>query len=198
MKGESIPSLSLLRPENRSDWESYSAGFVSKLDMFPSTKAAIYGVPPRVDPLTYQGKALMTKWFEDLFAGVNAVGLCIFPADKLALGPTYYGNLLSSFLEKEVTPEEFMEVGERICNVQRLYLAREGVTRKDDTWPDRFFEEELPEGPARGAVVSRETISRVLDEYYDARGWDKKMGWPTVETLSRLGISLDDYPPKRF
>jgi aldehyde:ferredoxin oxidoreductase len=28
----------------------------------------------------------------------------------------------------------------------------------------------------------------MLDEYYEARGWDKETGLPTRETLERLGI----------
>jgi aldehyde:ferredoxin oxidoreductase len=189
MKGEAISPLSLLAPERVSDWASYSTAFVNALDMFPSVKAAIYGIPPRVDPFTYQGKARMAKWFEDLFSAVNALGLCTFPADKLALGPTDYADMLSSFLGQEVQPEEFMSIGERIFTVQRLFLIREGVSRKDDAWPDRFFEEVMPEGPARGAVVSRETIEKTLDEYYEARGWDRNSGCPTVKTLERLGIA---------
>jgi aldehyde:ferredoxin oxidoreductase len=130
----------------------------------------------------------MTKWFEDLFAGINALGLCIFPADKLALGPTSYADMISSFLGEDISPEEFMEMGERIFNIQRLFLVREGMGRKDDIYPDRFFIEKMPEGPSAGAVLSRETISGVLDEYYDARGWDRETGRPTPQTLGRLGI----------
>jgi aldehyde:ferredoxin oxidoreductase len=188
MKGEAIPTPSFLTPEKLSDWESYSRTFVAALDMFPPVKEAIYGNPPRVNPFTYRGKAVMAKWFEDLFCGVNALGLCTFPADKLALGPTDYADLISSFLGEEISPGEFMKIGERIFNVQRLYLIREGISRKDDIWPARFFEEELPEGLAKGAIVDRETIERTLDDYYDARGWDRVAGCPTTQTLDRLGL----------
>ena len=133
----------------------------------------------------------MTKWFEDLFSAVNALGLCTFPADKLALGPEDYAELFSGFLEETIAPEELMKIGERIFNVQRLFLVREGVGRKDDTWPARFFEERLPEGPAKGAVVSKETMDQVLDEYYDTRGWDRATGRPTPRTLNRLELNLD-------
>ena len=81
-----------------------------------------------------------------------------------------------------------MEIGERIFNLQRLYLIREGISRKDDTWPNRFFDESLPEGPSKGNRVSREVIEKVLDEYYTARGWDLSTGYPTSETLDRLAI----------
>jgi aldehyde:ferredoxin oxidoreductase len=189
MKGDSLPALHLLKPENRPDWETFSNKFVSELDMFEDIKAAIYGDPPLVNPFTYQGKALMTKWFEDLLYGVNALGLCTFPADKLALGPTTYADLLSAYLGVEIEPQEYMQIGERIFNIQRLFVIREGVSRKNDTWPDRFFEEKLPPGPAQGgAVVDRETIDRVLDEYYDARGWERTSGHPTLQTLNRLDL----------
>ncbi len=188
MKGEMIPLLSILNPENHLEWESYSNSLVSRLDIFPEVKGAIYGDPPRVHPFIYEGKALMTKWFEDLFAAVNAWGLCIFPADKLAIGPTDYADLISSFLEEEIAPEEFMEIGERIFNIQRLYLIREGISRKDDTWPARFFEEGLSEGPLKGVRISREVIEKVLDDYYNARGWDQTTGYPTSQTLAKLDI----------
>jgi aldehyde:ferredoxin oxidoreductase len=188
MRAEFIPDLSLLSPENLSDWEAYSKAFVSSLDMFPAVKREIYGDPPRVDPFTYRGKPSMVKWFEDLFSAVNALGLCIFPADKLALGPTDYAEMLSSFLEEEIPPDEFMEIGERIFNLQRLYILREGIRRKDDTWPSRFFEEDLPGQLSLGAAVSKETIDRVLDEYYRARGWNTNTGYPHSQTLSRLGL----------
>jgi aldehyde:ferredoxin oxidoreductase len=133
----------------------------------------------------------MVKWFEDLFSIVNALGVCIFPADKLALGPTDYAEMFSAFVEEEIGPEELTMIGERIFNLQRLFNMREGVTRKDDSWPDRFFEEPLMEGPSRGAILSRETVENVLDEYYDTRGWNRLTGAPTRDTLRRLGLEMD-------
>jgi aldehyde:ferredoxin oxidoreductase len=65
---------------------------------------------------------------------------------------------------------------------------RQGLTRKDDAWPDQFFEEPLPEGPAQGRVVTREEIQQVLDEYYELRGWEKSSGLPTEKTLNELGF----------
>ena len=62
--------------------------------------------------------------------------------------------------------------------------------REGSTVADRFYEEPVPDGPCEGAVISRETIDKVLDEYYEVRGWDKNMGVPTREKLSELG--LDD------
>lgn len=48
----------------------------------------------------------------------------------------------------------------------------------------------LPSGPDKGSVVH---LERMLDEYYEARGWDKTTGWPTSEKLAALGL---DYVAK--
>ena len=57
------------------------------------------------------------------------------------------------------------------------------------TWPDRFYEEPLPEGPSKGAVLSRDVMERLLDEYYELRGWDKRTSFATREKLVELGLN---------
>jgi len=81
-----------------------------------------------------------------------------------------------------------MQFGEKVFTLLKAYTVRQGLTRKDDTWPDRFYTEPLPEGPAKGAVLSRDEIEQLLDEYYELRGWDKTRGIPTKEKLIQLGL----------
>jgi aldehyde:ferredoxin oxidoreductase len=88
----------------------------------------------------------------------------------------------------DITPEEIMKDGERIFTLLKMYTVRQGLTRRDDTFPERFYGEPLPEGPAKGAVVPRDTIERQLDEYYELRGWDKGLGVPTERKLAELGL----------
>jgi aldehyde:ferredoxin oxidoreductase len=51
------------------------------------------------------------------------------------------------------------------------------------------MEDPLPAGPAQGMVIDRDTLERLKDAYYDLRGWDKKTGIPTIETLKALGLA---------
>lgn len=81
-----------------------------------------------------------------------------------------------------------MKTGERIFNLMRAYLVREGVIRKDDEWPWRIYEEPIRHGTAKGATLSREDMHRALDEFYELRGWDKKTGIPTKKKLSELDL----------
>ena len=68
---------------------------------------------------------------------------------------------------------------------QRSEPLGEGFSRKDDRLPYRLTSEPLPNGPDKGSVVH---LERMLDEYYEARGWDKATGWPTREKLVALGL----------
>ncbi|MBI4333562.1 MAG: aldehyde ferredoxin oxidoreductase family protein [Chloroflexi bacterium] len=160
-----------------------------KFDMFEEVKKKIYTGPPEECASTWEGKPLMCKWFEDLYSVINSLGLCFFPSGmNMALGPTHFAKLLSACTGWDTSPQEIMKTGERIFTLFKAYTVRQGFTRKDDSWPDRFFTEPMPEGPSKGAILSRETIDKLLDEYYDLRGWDRATGVPTYEKLMELGL----------
>ena len=40
----------------------------------------------------------------------------------------------------------------------------------------------------KGKAVDREEFERMLDEYYDLRGWDKATGYPRKDKLAELGL----------
>lgn len=163
--------------------------WVDKYDMFEDVKTKVYTMPPEEFCTTWEGKALICRWFEDIYSMANALGLCFIPFGfYLALGPTYISKLFSACTGWDTTPADIIKSGERIFTIFKAYTVRDGLTRKDDAWPDRFFTEPLPEGPAKGAILSKDTIEQVLDEYYELRGWDKESGLPTAEKLIELGL----------
>ena len=172
--------------------EEYLRWFVDRFDMFEDVKREIFGVPPRLDALdvhTLEGKAALTKWHGDLTSVYDSLGLCMMAGNVwTALGPTHFAKLYSAYTGWYITPLELMKTGERIFNLMKAYIVREGLTRKDDDWPVRFYQEAVPEGPAKGALLSKDKMNRLLDEYYELRGWDKKVGVPTKGKLIELGL----------
>ena len=84
--------------------------------------------------------------------------------------------------------DELMEVGERRLNMLRAFNAREGITRKDDKLPEKFFKPLGGTGPTKGVALDAAVIEGALDEYYRLAGWDGQTGNPTPETLARLGL----------
>jgi len=74
--------------------------------------------------------------------------------------------------------------------------VREGFSRKDDRFPDRLVEEPLKSGDKeirlmdyyRTRELTRDDVERMLDDYYDERGWEVERGIPTGEKLKGLGL----------
>jgi len=143
----------------------------------------------------YQGKPWMVFWQECLYALVDALGICKF--QTIFLSPNMpkweeYSRLLETITGLKYTPEELMEVGERIYNIERLFNIREGASRVDDKLPERYFREPTPLGldVVRGLAIDRDKFEHMLDEYYDFHGWDMD-GKPKPETLERLGLEQE-------
>jgi aldehyde:ferredoxin oxidoreductase len=86
------------------------------------------------------------------------------------------------------TADELRTTCQRIWSLTRLFNVREGFTRKDDTLPERLFNEASTKGPSKGQVMDRASWEKMLDEYYDIVGWNKETGAPTDNRLKELGI----------
>jgi aldehyde:ferredoxin oxidoreductase len=86
----------------------------------------------------------------------------------------------------EYTPEQLLRIGERIYNVERAFNSKCGLTRDDDTFPEKFFTEPIE---SKIKCLDRETFEKLKDRYYMLRGWDVKTGHPTKAKLEELGLS---------
>jgi aldehyde:ferredoxin oxidoreductase len=139
-------------------------------------------------PCSENGKAAMVKWYEDMRAFENCLEICYYSIYPWMFSSGSVLGILSKFFNSvtglNITEDEVLRIGERITNIERLFNIREGLTRKDDSLPDRMTNEPMPDGPAKGEVVR---LDRMLDEYYELRGWDSD-GFPTNEKLSELGV----------
>ena len=110
-------------------------------------------------------------------------GGCHVLFTSFALGAPEYTKRLNAACGTEYTPEEVLEIGERIYNIERMFNKAAGMKPEDDRLPKRLLEEPIPDGPSKG-LVSKLPIT--LPEYYKVRGWEA--AFPTDETLKRLGL----------
>ena len=174
------------------DEKTYIQWHVDYFDMFPEVKAKVFGSPPKSDFFQKgetSGKAEWVVWLEKLHALFNSLGVCLMSAGCwLPMGPTHYAKLYSALTGWEITPQELMRTGDRIFNLMKCYLVREGLTRKDDSWPKRFFEEPIPDGPLKGSLLDENKFKRLLEEYYELRGWDKSSSIPAKDKLLELSL----------
>jgi len=147
-----------------------------------TVSSEVLGLPEKTDPHVTEGKAGLVKAFQDLTAGVDSSGTCIFTT--FALSGEDIAPMVDASCEGDWSVERFVEVGERIWNMERQYNIAAGFTGADDTLPERLLKDAAKTGPAKGQV---NRLDEMLPEYYELRGWDTS-GNPTAETLNRLGL----------
>jgi len=145
--------------------------------------AEILGLPRQMDPRATEGKAEITKLFQDATSTVDATGLCQFLTFGIGLEEIL--PQLAAATGVPYTLEGLLKIGERIWNLERLWNERAGLTGKEDTLPKRILEEPIPSGPAKGQVNK---LGEMLPEYYRLRGWDAD-GRITQEKLKELGLA---------
>ncbi|MFZ5915303.1 MAG: aldehyde ferredoxin oxidoreductase family protein [Chloroflexota bacterium] len=150
----------------------------------------LFGVGKKIDGLTYEGKAELVKHFQDVFTLMDSAGVCVFVAVRYTLDvlngyvPDRLVKMINHATGSDYTPQSLMQAAERVYTLERLFLTRAGISRKDDTLASRMAEP-MPAGPLEGETFE---LERLLDDYYITRGWDRN-GIPTRERLERLGIA---------
>jgi aldehyde:ferredoxin oxidoreductase len=143
----------------------------------------------RVDRLKAEaGRGKIVKDLENSFNLIDSLIIC-----KNAKGTFYkeleeMAKIYGATTGLEVSPQELELAGERIQALAKLINTREGLTRKDDTLPWKVMNQPISDdGPVKGAVVTPAELNLMLDDYYQARGYDKQ-GIPTKEKLQELGL----------
>jgi aldehyde:ferredoxin oxidoreductase len=194
-------------------WVNKLEGSYLSSDIFRNIAKRFWGNELAVDFSTYEGKALATAMIQNRECAKESLLLCdwMWPithskhSDDHVGDPTLESKLLTAVVGEEVSEVELYVLGERIFNLQRAILAREGhVGRQSDILPEPFYTRPLrwavqdPEclAPGRdgavisrkGAVVDREQFEQMKDEYYKHRAWDVATGLQTTTQLASLGL----------
>jgi len=136
----------------------------------------ILGKPKKVDRFTFSGKPELVRKLQNETASLDSLVLCLF--STFAMADNEFAAMLRTATSVDYSTEDFLKCGERIWNLERMLNIKAGFSRKDDTLPDRFFE---------NGGIERMEFENALDEYYLLRGWDKN-GEPKEEKLRELGL----------
>ncbi len=174
-----------------------------------------FGSELAVDFSTYLGKPLAAKKIQDREYMKDSLILCSFAwpivtaqnSEDYTGDPTLESKVLYAVTGKQTDEEELYIAGERIFNLQRAILVREGHSgREKDILPEYLHTRPIkrliaPYNPdclvpgkegevisRSGAVVDREEFERMKDEYYKLRGWDIASGLQTKKKLGELGL----------
>lgn len=152
----------------------------------------IYGTGVAADAGSYQGKARMVWCCEREYALADALGICRFAQrfnSTEHLSMEELKKLLYYATGMEFSSEEFLRVGARITTLDRMFLAGEGIGRRQDHLPARYLQP-ITAGRHAGETIDPLMFNRMLDEYYQLHGWNVQTGIPEQETLEKLQLKF--------
>jgi aldehyde:ferredoxin oxidoreductase len=175
-----------------------------------------WGSELAADFSTWDGKAMAAAKIQDRQHAKESLILCDFnwpimyseATDDNVGDPTLESQICSAVTGKEVDEEGLYRIGERVFNLQRAILIREGWQgRVDDTLDEFEFSCPATEMEAlgnpealipgedgrtisrKGLVVDRKQFEQMKDEFYTLRGWDIKTGLQKKTTLEALDLA---------
>jgi len=152
----------------------------------PEKGVEMFGVPEATLRLAHKGKGKLVRYFENWCAIIDSLEVCKNLAGNMELLPfDRAAEAAEAVTGFHFTEDAIFEIGERIVNLERAYLVREGIRRRDDYLPSRFLKEPLPNGRSKGEIFE---IEPMLDEYYAEREWNLRTGIPKAEKLRKIGL----------
>lgn len=155
----------------------FKASMYEKLDMPEDLK--VFAIDLENDTVDI---ARMTVWAENLINLFNAAGICIRPPVMEAVGPTILAAAINAFNGIDIIPQGLMWSAERTWNLIKMFNLREGEKSNDSKFPRRFYKEAIA-----GKILDEEKVQRIVEEYYEVRGWDQN-GCPYAETRQRFNL----------
>ncbi|MBN1665416.1 MAG: hypothetical protein JW943_17605 [Deltaproteobacteria bacterium] len=185
-------------------------------DLVRRISKTFWGSEEGCDFTTYAGKALAAKNIQDREYVKESLILCDFAWPVTDVGvadegdhfgdPALESRIYSAVTGRDVDEAGLNALGERIFNLQRAILTREGhAGREADRIAEIFYTVPLkdaflnPECLAtgkngepvsrKGAVVDREQFEAMKTEYYNLRKWDAATGLQSKSRLEDVGLS---------
>ncbi len=184
------------------------------LSAYPLALEVLFGF---LNPYSTRAKAFWVDFFENFNAALNSLQTCQFtsfayvlepfpvkylPSFLLRAGMRFFPEIAVKFLNFSIlyktyesiigiplSRREFITAGRRIHLLERYMNTLMGISKKDDTLPERFLTEAETEHKVKKTVP----LKPMLEEYYRRKGYDEN-GIPHREVLSSLGIDVARNP----
>ena len=197
-----------------SQWRAWTFGLSHmSTDTVREIARQFWGGEAAADFTTFDGMALACRMIQDREYANECLIMCdwLWPVTQLEFtddhvgDPTLESQFHSTVTGKDIDMEGLYRVGERVFNLQRAIMVREGhAGREFDMLDERCFTEPLeydmsnpdcivPDKDGniisrKGEIVDREKWEELKTEYYQLRKWDPTTGLQTRQTLEELDL----------
>jgi aldehyde:ferredoxin oxidoreductase len=123
----------------------------------------------------------------------DLLGVCkifyILSAAYTEFTPDDLARIYSAATGINLSGDQLFKASERVYNLEQSFNVKVGgFSRKNDVLPERLFKEKVDGGPSEGKTLSIDKVEQLLDDYYEARGWNRETTSPTRKTLEALDL----------
>ena len=131
-------------------------------------------------------KAIMAAACSKFMNVVNGAGVCMFGTFLGAKRIPVF-DWINAAAGWNKTPEEYLEIGERIQTLKQLFNIKHGIDPKSFKVNDRVLgKPPQEEGANKGRTID---VEKLAAGYWTQFGWNHETGKPTTECIARLGIN---------
>ena len=114
---------------------------------------------------------------------INSCGICLFGALTSRIPIVEYLNAVTGW---DLSADDYFKTGERILSLRKAFNVREGIRPEDQKLNDRARgKPPLTEGPLKKVTIDMDALQ---GEFFQAVGWDRATGGPTLKQMKELGI----------
>ncbi|MCW4050995.1 MAG: hypothetical protein NWE89_14805 [Candidatus Bathyarchaeota archaeon] len=159
----------------------------------------MFGTEKAIMATEYEGKPAALIYEMNGAAVADSLGYCVsmIRPGRVGAPGSQFGDTSYQFAAERYTAAMgipideagLFEAAERVCNIERAIVVRDGRTRATDSLPEFFFEATVLDGPQKGKRLDRKLFEKMKDEYYSLRGWSPETGLQKESTLKKLGMS---------
>jgi len=121
----------------------------------------------QIDPDQIKGKAKLFVDYEDKMTLFDALILCRFYRDLITWKDLQ--EIIKFTCGLPLKKRGLKTMASQIINLARAFNQQEGLTKKEDKLPRRFFREVLQE---TGKTIQPKDLEFMLKDYYRLRGWE--------------------------
>ncbi|MCX8043142.1 MAG: aldehyde ferredoxin oxidoreductase family protein [Desulfobacterota bacterium] len=148
-----------------------------------------FGTADVLDPLSYN-KASAAVFCQDMYTIADCLEVCKFITAHNGHGITMQdmADMLHAVTGMQLDIADMHTVAHRVFTLERAFLARLGIRKKDDFLRGKWTRGPVHGGRYAGAALDREQWERMLEQYYLLRKWDPATGIPLPETLRELDL----------
>ena len=160
-------------------------GFPEAIELGVTFPEAGPELSEELDRFDTKYKGLAAAKFQDRQAINNSTVFCFF-YEFSGVDFTWTTKLLNAVTGWNLTPQELLKTGERIINLQRMFNIKHGLTKANDTLPDRILKEPHMGGGLKEPLEPKFRV--MMDEYYKVKDWPN--GVPSEAKLKELGLDF--------